>query len=154
MVLNYQSFLNKVIRMINKLGIDLSGAKIDHIAYQTSSSEEYNNLKLEFNKNAALIREPEVGGRRVGVFKFNKPIVYKDEKINVIELIEPKKDQNCISGLEHVEYLLPTTLEDFMQKYPNINWNTEALNREEFPMLILRLSENVQVKFPRFPVIR
>jgi predicted metalloenzyme YecM len=153
MDLKYKSFLNELNKKVKGLGISLHEAKIDHIAYQTSSTIEYDKLKPQFEQIASLIREPIVGGRRVGVFKFKVPISYNNQLIRAIELIEPKKDQSCQSGLEHAEYLLPISLEKFIKKYPNINWNTEAINREEFPMLVLKLSENMQVKFPRFPVL-
>ena len=78
---------------------------------------------------------------------------YKGQTFEAIELIEPKEGQNPKSGLEHAEFLLPVSLEEYIQKYPDINWNTDAINREEFPMLILRLSEDMQVKFPRHSIL-
>ncbi len=153
MKLNHKKFLDKLNAKIKELGIDIHDAKLDHIAYQTSSSEEYDKLKPEFEKIAELVSEPIVGGRRVGVFKFFKPLEYKNDSISAIELIEPKEDQNPKSGLEHAEYLLPESLEDFMRKYPDIEWNTDALNRDEFPMLILKLTDSMRVKFPRNPIL-
>lgn len=153
MKLKYIPFLNKLNKEIEKLGIDLKGAKLDHIAYQTSTPQEYNKLKPMFEEMAKLIKEPLVDKRRVGVFLFNKPLIYKKQEIKVIELIEPKNEQICLSGLEHAEYLLPVTLEKFINLYPNINWNTEAINREHFPMITLKLTKNIRVKFPRFPIL-
>lgn len=153
MNLDYDSFLDKLTDKLKELGIDLSDAKLDHVAYQSSSSDEYDHLKPEFEKMADLVREPIVGGRRVGVFKFHKPQVYRGQSIVAIELIEPKEGQVCESGLEHAEYLLPVSLEDFIKKYPDVNWNTDNVNREQFPMLILRVADNMQVKFPRNPVL-
>lgn len=153
MNIDHKTFLDLLTNKIKDLGIDLEGAKIDHVAYQTSSSDDYKQMKPEFEKMAKLIREAVVGNRRVGVFKLNAPLEYGGQKINAIELIEPKEGQICKSALEHAEYLLPVSLEEFIKKYPDVNWNTDAINREEFPMLILRLSEDIQVKFPRFPVL-
>lgn len=153
MKLEHVKFLNKLNSLITSLGIDLTGAKLDHIGYQTATAEEYDRLKPEFEKMAKLIKEPIVGERRVGVFEFFEPLTYKGEEIKAIELIEPKKDQNPPSGLEHAEYLLPVTLEEFTSKYPKVNWNTDALNREEFPMLILKLTDSMTVKFPRYPIL-
>jgi len=153
MKLKHKEFLDEINSKITQLGIDISKAKLDHIAYQASSSDEYDKLKPQFVKIAELMKEPIVGGRRVGVFKFSKPLKYKDDSISAIELIEPKADQNLKSGLEHAEYLLPESLEDFMKKYPDIDWDTSALNRNEFPMLILKLNDSMRVKFPRNPIL-
>ena len=146
-------FLDEANQILEALGIDLEGATLDHIAYQTESSEEYDRMRPEFEKVAQLIKEPLVSERRVGVFKFNEPLLYKDQKIKAIELIEPVEGQKCISGLEHAEYMLPVSLEEFIERYPNVDWNMKALNREQFPMLILRLSDTMRVKFPRYSIL-
>lgn len=153
MNLNYDVFLDKLNEEVEKLGIDLKEFKLDHVAYQTKTSAEYNLLKNEFEIIATLVREAIVGERRVGIFKFKNPPVYLGQPILVIELIEQKEGQICESGLEHAEYVPSITLEDMLIKYPSINWNTDNINRAEFPMLILRLSDSMQVKFPRKSVL-
>jgi len=153
MKLDYTSFLDDLTSKLIDLRLDITGAKLDHVAYQTATKEEYDVVKPKFEEFAELIREPLVGGRRVGVFKFKEPQQYKDQIFEAIELIEPKEGQTPKSGLEHAEFLLPVTLEEYIHKYPNINWNTDAINRREFPMLILKLSEEMRVKFPRYPIL-
>lgn len=153
MKLDYITFLDNLFSELERLGLDLSDVKLDHIAYQAASNSEYDKLKPEFEKFASLVKEPLVRGRRVGVFKYKTPQKYKGQTFEAIELIEPTDGQTPKSGLEHAEFLLPVTLEEYIQKYPTINWNTDALNREEFPMLILRLSDDMQVKFPRYPIL-
>ena len=153
MKLEHVEFLDRLMKELDDLGIDLSGAIVDHIAYQANSAEDYNTLKPKFEKIGELIKEPLVGGRRVGVFKIFTPLKYKDQEIKAIELIEPVDGQVCRSALEHAEFLLPVTLEEFIEKYPNINLNKDAINRKEFPMLILRLSDNMQAKFPRYSIL-
>jgi len=152
---NYIEFIDKVNAELAKLNIDISEAKLDHIAYYVRSSEEYDEIKPQFLEMGTLVREPLVGGRRVGVIKFHKPLTYKSEEIKTIELIEPTSTQvNPPIGLEHVEYILPVSLEDFVKKYPDINWDLSKLDHEDFPMLKLRLTPTIQVKFPRNPILR
>lgn len=150
---DYISFLDELTEKVEELKIDLVGAKLDHIAYQAATTEEYGKLKSEFSQIATLVREPIVNGRRVAVFKYNTPQSYNDQQFEAMELIEPHKDENPPSAFEHAEYLLSIPLEDFINKYPNINWNTENLNRKEFPMLKLKLADDMQVKFPRNSVL-
>jgi len=151
--IDHVAFLDNLVTKVEDMGIYLNGAKLDHIAYQTGTKEEYDKLKPEFERIAKLMKEPLVGGRRIGVFKFTKPLKYKDQSIDAIELIEPKDGQRVSSGLEHAEYLLPMSLEKFIDKYPDIDWNTRALNRDKFPMLILDLTDSMRVKFPRFSIL-
>lgn len=154
MKINHIQFLDTVLSLAKDLGIELGNAKIDHIAYQASSEKDYDLRKDKLLIIATLVKEPLVGGRRVGVFKFKKPLMYKDQNIETIELVEPEKGQKFSSGLEHAEYLLDESLEEFMSRYPDVNWNTSSLNRAEFPMLKLKLSKNIRIKFPRYPILR
>ncbi|HEC66426.1 MAG TPA: hypothetical protein ENI23_14155 [bacterium] len=153
MKLNHKKFLDNLFAELKKLNIDVSDATLDHLAYQAMSDEEYDELKPKFMEFAELIREPLVGNRRVGVFKLKKSLKYKKYSIGAIELIAPKEGQEVKSGLEHAEFLLPESLEDFIDRYPDVDWNTRAINRDQFPMLILQLAEHMQVKFPRFPIL-
>jgi predicted metalloenzyme YecM len=154
MIINHTIFLDKLNDYVNRLGIDISNATLDHIAYYTTSSENYDQTKLEFEKFSKLVKEPLVNERRVGVFKFHKPIEYNHQNIKAIELIEPRKNQVIkVAGLEHAEYILPVDLEEFVNNYPDINWDTSRINREQFPMLKLRLSDSMQIKFPRYPIL-
>lgn len=153
MEIDHTPFLNNLTLKLDELGIELTDAELDHLAYQAESSQEYDQLKSELEKMATLMKEPLVSDRRIGVFKLNQPLRYKDWSTDTIELIEPKEGQEVVSGLEHAEFLLEESLEDFMAKYPDVNWNTNAINRDPFPMLILELSDSMRVKFPRFPIL-
>ncbi|WKZ30679.1 MAG: VOC family protein [Candidatus Dojkabacteria bacterium] len=95
----YQSFLDKVFSGLRDMGIDVSDMEIDHIAYQTASSLEYDELKPELLKDTTLIREVIVNGRRVGVFKFNTAITYNSQKVEAIELIEPSSKEEAFNLL-------------------------------------------------------
>ena len=52
---NYKEFLDELIKNINEKGIDLSNLYLDHIGYQASSNQDYDNLKSEFDKIGKLI---------------------------------------------------------------------------------------------------
>jgi len=150
---NYQTFLDKLFEKLIELKLDFSNLKLDHIGYQASSTEDYNNLKSEFLKLGKLVDENIVGNRRVTILKLKTPLPYKKYLIKVIELVEPKKDQTCPSGFEHIELILKEDFKSFMQKYPNLKWDTRAIDRDIFPMLILKLGNNMQIKFPKNPVL-
>src|SRR5690606_34749597 len=122
------------------------------IGYQADSSEDYENL-IETTENIEQLSENIVGGRRVGIFKTNFPLNYQDQVFSVIEIIEPKKDQQVNSAWEHVEFLIDKPLEELVSDYPHVNWEISAINREEFPMLILDLGDGIRVKFPRLGVL-
>src|SRR5262245_29489861 len=122
MDLEIKNFLQDFIKEINAIGIDVSGLQIDHIAYSTANSSEYDNLVTLFKKRGALMGEPIIGGRRVGVFKFNEPLSWEGHAINSMELIEPKTGEETISGWEHAEFLVDD-YDEVLGLYPKLNWN-------------------------------
>lgn len=150
---NYKYFLDKLLQDIEVKGMDVSKYDLDHFGYQCSSNEDYNKLKPELENIAQLISENIVGGRRVGIFKLNEPVEYKNWKIQAVELVAPKEGQECPSALEHAEFVIDTDFDSFVKKYPNLNWDLTAINQPTFPMVKLKLSDHTQVKFHLQPVL-
>lgn len=149
---NYGNFIKRILDKLDELGIDVSGLNMDHIGYQASSDEDYDKLKVEFDAIGKRVSEAVVGGRRVGIYKLNEPLHFRQYVNTAIELVAPKAGQICPSALEHVEFVIDG-FENFMKKYPNIQFDTSAINQPDFPMIKLKLDENLQVKFHLTPVL-
>lgn len=150
---NYKPFLDRIFEGLTEVGIDVTDLNIDHIAYQTASSEEYEKLKPELMQTSQLVKEPLVADRRVGVFKFNEPLEYERRVIETIELIEPVEGVDEVSGLQHAEFLLDVSFEVFLAKYPDIDFELNKMSDEKFPMIKLRLPNGLMVKFPKYPIL-
>ena len=151
----YISFLDKLLEEILQRGIDVSKYELDHISYQANSNNDYDKLFLEFKKLGTQVFQTSAGGRRESIFKFKNPLIYKHYTISAFELLEPKKDQKCISALEHAEFVINRKFEDFMKLYPLINnWDITAINRPGFAMLKLKLTKDTQVKFHHTPILQ
>lgn len=145
--MNFTSFLDKFFEKLSKTGVDISEFELDHLGYQCSSDEDYDKLKQTFSDMGEMLDENIVGGRKVGLFKLNSPILYKDYVIPAIELIAPKVGQECPSALEHAEFVINEKFDTFMAKYPSINWDTSGVSQPMFPMVKLKLDDHMQVKF-------
>lgn len=150
---NYNTFIEKILQKLNELSIDVSDLNMDHIGYQASSNEDYNRLRAEFNGLGVRISEEIVGGRRLGIYKLNNPLHFQQYTNTAIELVAPKEGQICPSALEHVEFVLKESFESFLKRYPNVSWDTSAVNQPDFPMIKLKLNTYVQVKFHLTPVL-
>lgn len=146
------SFLDEIISEIESVGIDVNGLTIDHIAYSTDSSSQYEVTLPAFTKNGKLLKEAIIGDRRVAVISLNNPIIYKNHSISIVELIEPKEGQKTFDGWEHVEFLV-NGYEEMLNKYPNLNWDTDNMNRESFSRIKLVLPSKREVKFLNTPVL-
>lgn len=151
--MNYTTFLDSFFEQIQKAGLDISGLALDHVAYQASSSEDYEKLMPEFSNLGELVSQEIIGDRRVAVFKLKEPIVYKDYKIPALELIEPKAGQVCESAFQHAEFVISQHFEDYMKKYPDLQWDTSSMYRDEFSHLKLNFENGLTLKFLLKPIL-
>lgn len=151
--MNYLSFLDQFFEQIQKAGLDITGLPLDHIAYQASSSKDYEKLLPEFSASGDLISEEIIGERRVAVFKLREPIHYKDYLIPALELIETRAGQQCESAFQHAEFVIREPFEAYIQKYPNIKWDTSSMHRDEFSHLKLNFENGLTLKFLQKPIL-
>jgi len=157
----YKKFIDGVIDKLHKLGIDTSVLYIDHLGYQASSFRDYENTKSEFGKLGMIKHDVWVGERKVAIFKLFEPLKYLNHNIEAIEIVSPKEeltpDTSSINSeegyWEHVEIVPGEGLEAFMNKYPNLSWETGNVDRDIFPMLVIKLDDKTRVKFPRRGVL-
>lgn len=150
---NYTSLIDNVYSQLEALGVETAKFVIDHIAYQASSSLDYQEKLEQALELGELISESIVGGRRVAIIKLHEPFSYRQQQIHVIEVVEPKQDQHVASAWEHVEFTTAMSLEGLVEKYPELAWDKGAMDRNEFPMLILKLESGIKAKFPKRGVL-
>ncbi len=150
---SYDKFITTILNKIQSFEIDVEKLDMDHIGYQASSDEDYDNLKKEFDGLGKLVSEEIVGGRRVGIYELSQPLKFNQYTNDAIELVAPKQGQQCPSALEHVEFVLTESFESFMAKYPNVPWDTTAISQPGFPMIKLKLGDYIQAKFHLQPVL-
>jgi predicted metalloenzyme YecM len=142
-----EGFKQFATSLISQAPIDLSSLELDHFGYQASSADDYETLKKEAAKISTLISEEVVSGRRVAIYRFNTPLIYKNYKISGFELVEPKEGQICNSELDHLEFVITEGFDRFMNKYSDIQWNEDAKFRKEFPKISVNLDNGKAIKF-------
>lgn len=151
--LNFTEFLNRLFQKLKSFNLDVTAMELDHIAYQASGKDDFENIKSNFLELGMLASEVIMDNRRVAVFKLHTPFKYQSYLIPALELIEPKMDQQAKSQLEHAEFVLKTSFEDFIKKYPDLNWDSSTMYRPKFPHLKLSLGDNLKVKFHKNPIL-
>ncbi|KKQ51913.1 MAG: Dihydroxybiphenyl dioxygenase domain-containing protein [Candidatus Woesebacteria bacterium GW2011_GWB1_39_10b] len=152
---DYSSFLDSWFSNIEKSGIDISGFPLDHLGYSVGSSEEYEETKKEFfKKKDKLASEIIFSGRRVAVIQLLKPLEYRDYHISAIELLEPKKGEKTFTGFEHAEFIISEPFEDVVKKYPKLPWDTNNINKPDFPRLKLVFDNEMELKFRHTPILK
>jgi predicted metalloenzyme YecM len=144
---DYKVFLDKFFEKLEEGAFDVEGLKLDHIAYYTSSGEEYDQLKPEFEKLGNFVHEAIINDRRVGVIKLYEPITYKKYEIEAVELIEPRKDEVHASGWEHAEFVTAEDYNSILHKYHNVKWETGSMDRPIYSHVTAVLETDMKLKF-------
>lgn len=143
----YTVFLDKIFAQLKAAGFaDDEFIELDHLCYRTDSRESYDHLKKQFSAVAELLGENMVSQRPIAVFKLSPPLGYRHWQIPALELPAPKVGDHHKNGLQHIEFVIRDSFTDFMQKHPQIKFNTEAITRAENPELIWEILPN-EVKF-------
>lgn len=144
---DYDVFLAEI-----KLGIAQSGisirdlAQLDHICYRTETNEQYEAKKQQLKSVAKLLGEVSVAGRPISTFKLLEPLMWYDQRIDAIELPAPKASSPYPEGLEHAEFVIFDSLEEFMTKYSHLEFDTKSIGRMPNPEIGLKLGR-LGVKF-------
>lgn len=110
-------FVDNIVGILNNapFEIDTSAMMVDHVCFRTCSQAEYEHRKRELLGMGELLIESIVGGRLIATFKIADPIVtHAARRIDVIELPSPKSGSSYDSGLEHCEFVIAESLEDFV----------------------------------------
>ena len=116
-----QRFLDQMESNWQAQGYVLPPFSIDHVCYRVDSQDRYLALKAYLEKEHTLLIESEIAGRPIATFQLKEAWLWKDQKIEVLELPAPKPDTLYAEGFEHFEVVVADSLEQFLQRYSNLN---------------------------------
>jgi adenylate cyclase class 2 len=147
----FDSFMSGLFRQLNELDIEFKKYPIDHICYRVNSAQEYEEFKTKFGYIGDLLIESEVGGRNIATYKLYKPLKYKNYSIELVELPSPKPGKDYKTGLEHAEFVIDQSFEDFAAT-TSLEFDWKGTHKEINPELRLKLEDNLSVKFHHMPL--
>ena len=137
-------FLEKVIASLNADEIDVSKYELDHVCYRVESQGEYKQFKSKISRLGECLTEIEIGGRLISTYKLKEPISFRKRKIYLVELPSPKEGSPYPKGLEHVEFVIPDSFDEFMKKHPNVKFDIEGIAKP--------INPDIKIKYPEFSV--
>lgn len=143
---NAVPFIENVLLNIEKISVNVSNYELDHVCYRVETQERYAELKKALFDYGELLTEAKVGDRLISTFKLKNPIIYQNRKIWCFELPSPKKGSYYKEGYEHVEFVIDSNFEDFMQKYSGINFDTHSMTKKINPDISINF-DNCSAKF-------
>jgi uncharacterized protein len=144
---DYEAFLKQLLREVEDAGFDFSDfVQMDHMCYRVPTFEKYQTKKKEFLTVGKLLGEAQVNGRPISTFRLKNPVHHDQWRIDALELPAPREGAVTSEGLEHVEFVLFDSLDNFLKKYGHKQFNMNAATRSVNPEVAFRLP-SYTVKF-------
>ncbi|MCX6118323.1 MAG: VOC family protein [Proteobacteria bacterium] len=118
-------FTNQLIGELRHEILPTEFRMIDHVCYRVSTLERYHQM-CEFLANyGPRISDAIINGRPISVYKLTNTIPLQSGfAINLIELPSPKPGRHYDEGFEHIEVVIDSNLETFMQKHSHLTFDT------------------------------
>lgn len=128
------------IRQISDIArLPLSQFEIDHLAVRMNNIETAYQWRTLLEEGAALLKESEVNGRPISLFRLYQPLDFLGQRVSVIELPFPKGKVYAEQGWEHIEAVVPLLPAETIEQ-----WITRVCTQfqlAENPALILKISQ-------------
>ena len=128
-----EGFLSKVFLALKTDGIDVSTYLLDHICYRVETSDRYEQCKMELSKSGQQLSENMINGRPISTYKLREPIVFEGRAIACVEVPAPKAEHNYPEGLEHVEFVIDCSFDEFMGRYARVRFDISNMNNPRNP---------------------
>ena len=153
------SFITKIIQKVPE--IDLKSYECDHICYRCSSNEIYLQKIKELKDLGEVLVEGMIGSRPISIISLHEPIESNGFHIRCIEIPCPKLGRPYKDGLEHAEFVIGTEYDDpheknllkeMILKYPTLNFDSRALDKDINADISLEIDFNTSIKFHVRPI--
>jgi len=140
---NYTLFIDTLVSQVTDAGIDVKGLELDHICVRVINNAAYRAMCAALVPALGqTVHECIIGGRMISTIKLHSPIEHAGYTVTCIEVPAPKLGRPYSAGLEHGEFVIggasklsescseQALLIEFMEKYPAIQFDTRALQKD------------------------
>ncbi len=141
-----QAFLTRIFQHLDQAGLHVEAYELDHICYRVTTGEGYEQKKRELEPHAKLLTETLINGRLIATYELSEPILFRERRISLIELPQPKAGKLVREGLEHVEFVIDEDFPTFLRRYPHLAFDTRGMDKPHNPEVELNFAD-VNVKF-------
>ncbi|WP_373777188.1 VOC family protein [Glaesserella sp.] len=141
-------FEDNIIQIARVSGIDLTSLHIDHLAVRMNDNETARTWRTMLLEGSKLLKESEVNGRSIGLFKLNQPLIFCGQPVDVIELPFPKGKIYPEQGWEHIEAVFPRLNDETAEQW--VARTLAHFKLETNPHIQLKISQP-QVKGEQLP---
>jgi 8-oxo-dGTP pyrophosphatase MutT (NUDIX family)/predicted metalloenzyme YecM len=145
---DWQNFLDEILKGLKNINIGVDEFELDHIAYRATNETSFISHCKMLESVAKLLHRNTIRNRFIDIYELFTPIRYDGRIIRYIELLAPAEGDKFNEGLEHAEFVITNIkLNEFVEKFPTLEWNTNAINRNIGADIGIKLSNGYGVKF-------
>jgi predicted metalloenzyme YecM len=147
---DYTEFYTLQAERLRKLGIDISGLEVSHLAFRTETLAGYLVVRQELESICSANVENTWNGRPISKLLLQEPLhLSQGTTTSLIELIPPVHQSDYKMGLEHVGIVIGETLADFAKLHAHNL--TGQQNQGEFSQpYFITFPDHTNVKFYRY----
>jgi predicted metalloenzyme YecM len=115
---DYRDFFATQRARLEKLGIDIAGLPVSHLAYRTESMDDYLRLRHRIEQHCVANVENVWNGRPISKLLLNEPLELGDGfEVSLLELIPPQHQRVYKMGLEHAGIVVGDSFDEFSRAH-------------------------------------
>jgi predicted metalloenzyme YecM len=142
------AFFSRQKQRLLDVGIDISGCELSHLAYRTSTYDEYLAKRDAIEAHCKSNIENVWNGRPISIMQLSEAIdLGSGSCVPVIELIPPVHRRVYRMGLEHVGVVIGKDVDAFSRKHRAVLTGQQFQSEECEPYYITFFEDFTMVKF-------
>lgn len=150
---DYTQFYAMQVARLNKLGIDIDGFAVGHLAFRTESLAEYLTMRQVLETICSANVENLWNGRPISKLLLREPLqLSKNVTTSLIELIPPVHQGIYKMGWEHIGVVVGETFADFGKLFAD-KFSGQQNQGEFCQPYYISFSDHTNVKFYRYSLL-
>jgi len=147
---DYAEFYVRQVQRLQKLGIDISGLEVSHLAFRTETLAEYLVVRQQLESICSANVENTWNGRPISKLLLQEPLqLSRSATTSLIELIPPVHQSVYKMGWEHVGIVIGETFTDF-GKLHSRKFSGQQDQSEFCQPYFITFPDHTNVKFYRY----
>ncbi|QLB20653.1 metalloprotein [Vespertiliibacter pulmonis] len=136
---NLSQFEQKIQEIADIAQLNLTQFEIDHLAVRMNNLETAQQWHMFLSMNANLLKQSEVNGRPISLFKLHQPLEFYGQSVSIIELPYPKNKIYPQEGWEHIEIVVPFLANESVEQW--VSRLNDQFQFEQNPQLNVKISQ-------------
>ena len=147
---DYHQFYETQAARLQKLGIDIKGLEVSHLAFRTETLAEYLVVRDKLETICIANVENIWNGRPISKLHLREPLQLSPHaSTSLIELIPPVHQYTYKMGLEHVGIVIGDNFSDFTRLYAHV-FSGQQDQGEFCQPYFITFPDHTNVKFYRY----